>query len=391
MPTYILDARAATPHFPGIGRYVKNLAIHLPALLAKEERLALIVNAGAPPPWLDGPKQAAQVNLLEAAASPFSLAQQWQIPRLIRAVQDQPAETLYHSPYYLMPYRPGAPTVLTVYDIIPLRYPQTVSRQARALFSISTQLALKTAARVAAISEAARQDFLQTFHAPPVRLSPAQIAAIPLAAEAKFQPQPPAEVERVRQRYGLPERFALYVGINKPHKNLLRLVEAWQRARPAGWRLLIGGAWDARYPQARERAAQVESIHFLGTLPDADLPALYSAAGLFIFPSLYEGFGLPVLEALACGAPVLCSRASSLPEVAGEAALYFDPFQVEDMAGVIQQAAGDAALRAALTGRGPEQAGRFSWRRASQATLELYRQALGQTGASIVFHPRKNG
>jgi alpha-1,3-rhamnosyl/mannosyltransferase len=202
----------------------------------------------------------------------------------------------------------------------------------------------------------------------------------------------------LRRRLALPERYALYLGSNKPHKNLPRLIEAWARVRRSevGTRhthhatrnnskskirnpkLLIAGAWDERYPEAKHLAESLyvtDSVHFLGPIPNADLPILYAGAELFIFPSLYEGFGLPVLEAMACGTPVACSNASSLPEVTGDAALLFDPTDVATMAAAMQQMLGDQTLRRELSEKGRAQAARFSWERTAQEALAAYRVA----------------
>jgi glycosyltransferase involved in cell wall biosynthesis len=141
---------------------------------------------------------------------------------------------------------------------------------------------------------------------------------------------------------------------------------------------VIAGAWDPRYPQVKQLAARLnltQAIIFLGSIPEADLPALYGAARLFVFPSLYEGFGLPVLEALSCGTAVACSRASSLPEVAGEAAVYFDPADPDRIAEALVRALNNEALLEDLRARGLEQARKFSWRRTARQTLQVYRQA----------------
>ncbi|MGQ9489415.1 MAG: glycosyltransferase family 4 protein [Anaerolineae bacterium] len=438
MPHYILDARTATPHFPGIGRYVANLAANLIPLLAADERLTILYDPAHP---LALPPSEA-VRLVPAPVSPFSLRQQWALPQLIRELGgcsgpeaarrppsglaglsgpgEEPAEAsipangpggqlakasipadglgeepakasipaqhprghgtsaagvIYHSPYYLMPYRPGAATVLTVYDLIPLRHPEHSTARARLLFRWATALALRTARVVIAISDFTRRDFLAEFH-----LAPEHIAAIPLAADPIFRPQPAEAVAAVRARYNLPAQYALYVGSNKPHKNLVRLLEAWQMAHGA-WpmadsRLVIAGAWDARYPEAKERAEALglgDQVMFLGPVAEADLPALYAGATLFVFPSLYEGFGLPVLEAMACGTPVICARGSSLPEVAGDAAWLVDPLDVAGLAEALARLWSDPALRAGLQQRGLAQAQRFSWQATAQQTLLCYR------------------
>jgi glycosyltransferase involved in cell wall biosynthesis len=381
MSHYVLDARTATPHFPGIGRYVTSLARALVPQLRPGERLTLLGHPDHPIPLPASP--AVQVHPL--AVSPFSLTQQWEVPSLLRRL----GADLYHSPYYLMPYLPGLRTVLTVYDVIPLRHPEHSSVRARLLFRLTTALALLSAAQVLAISEAARQDFVADFRVPAGR-----IRAIPLAADPAFRPQPPQVIEEVRRRYNLPDRFVLYLGSNKPHKNLVRLVQAWRHAgcrlQVAGSqvpvsRLVIAGAWDPRYPEARMLAEQgnnlqpstfnLQSIVWLGRVPEADLPALYAAAAAFVFPSLYEGFGLPVLEAMACGAPVVCSAVSSLPETAGDAALLVDPTDVDALAAALARVLLEPDLAADLRARGFEQAARFTWDRTAAETLSIYRQA----------------
>lgn len=384
MSHYVLDARTATPHFPGIGRYVTSLAQALVPQLRPGERLTLLCHPDHPLPLPASPA----VQVYPLAVSTFSPAQQWVVPGVLRRL----AADLYHSPYYLMPYRPGVRTVLTVYDVIPLRHPEYSSARARLLFRLTTALALRSAAQVIAISEAARQDFVADFHIPASR-----IRAIPLAADPAFRPQPPEAIRDVRRRYDLPERFVLYLGSNKPHKNLVRLVQAWRMAnselRITNEKLVVAGAWDPRYPEAKELADSFNmtsidkdrypqstilnlqsSIVWLGRVPEADLPALYSAAAAFVFPSLYEGFGLPVLEAMACGAPVICSAVSSLPETAGDAALLVDPTDVDALAAALARVLVEPGLAADLRARGFAQAARFTWERTAAETLSMYRQ-----------------
>ncbi len=365
--TFVLDARTATAHFPGIGRYVVNLARAMAPLLEGDERLILLRDPDRPSPWDLSGLAGERVKVVDVSCSPFSLRQQWAIPRLLRRLRAD----LYHSPYYLMPYWTGVPTLLTVYDLIPLLFPGHVSRRARWLFRWTMSLALRSATDVVAISQSTRSDLQRVFSIRP------EMTSIPLAADPVFSPCPPTEIEAVRRKYALPETFVLYLGSNKPHKNLVSLIEAISHITHYASRftLVVAGAWDPRYPEARQlaEARGVENVRWLGPVPEADLPALYSGAIALVFPSLYEGFGLPVLEAMACGTPVACSSTSSLPEVVGDAALTFPPTDPRAIAEALARLLQDADLRADLRERGLQQAARFSWKRTAEETLALYR------------------
>lgn len=376
-PHYILDARTATEHFPGIGRYVANLARAMGPLLGPEERLTFLRDPSRHSPWDLSALARERVRVVDVPLSPFSPRQQWVIPRILRRL----GADLYHSPYYLMPYRPGVPTVLTVYDVIPLKFPAQSTFQARMLFRWAMRMVLRAARLVLAISEATARDLAHHF---PV--APERITVTPLAADPIFSPRPPAEVEVLCRQYGLPESFVLYVGSNKPHKNLIRLVEAWAQMTDYGIRstLVIAGVWDPRYPEPRRLAERLglQNIRWLGPVPESDLPALYSAATLFVFPSLYEGFGLPVLEAMACGAPVVCSNTSSLPEVAGDAALLVDPTDVKALAVAIADLLRDEARQEEMREKGLQQAARFSWEWTASMTLDVYRNVIGRASVT---------
>ncbi len=366
MSHYILDARTASARFPGIGRYVRNLSSALTPLLAADEQLTLLGNTAS------GEASQPGAKTYPVPVSPFDISQQWRIPLLLRRLRaDGPA--LYHSPYYVMPYRPGLPTVLTFYDITPLRYPRSVSGKARLFFRLASTLALRAASHVAAISEATRDDLIRYFSVPT-----AKVSVTPLAADSRFQPQPASEINRAREKYGLPARFVLYVGINKPHKNLPGLIDAYaQLAAAHAPPLVIAGVWDERYPQARQRAEQNQlgdRVRFLGAVDEGDLPALYGAASLFVFPSLYEGFGLPVLEAMACGTPVACANTASLPEMVGRAGRLFDPHSVAEIRDAMAELLEDSSQRVELSERGVARASEFSWQATAAATLRCYRE-----------------
>ncbi len=381
MSQYILDARTAVPHFPGIGRYVSNLASALTPLLSPGESLTILDSPTAPAlqdtsassPELE-PAAKRPGTTVTSPVSPFDIRQQWQIPFLLKRLRSGGA-AVYHSPYYLMPYRTALPTLLTFYDIIPLRFPQTVPARAKLLFRLAATLALRASDHVATISNAARSDLVGCF-----RIPASKVSVTPLAASSRYQPQPANEVGRVRQKYHLPDQFLLYLGINKPHKNLPALIDAYaQMASRHAPPLVIAGAWDSRYPQPKQHAARLQlgdAVRFLGPVNERDLPALYSAATLFVFPSLYEGFGLPVLEAMACGTPVACSNTPGLAEVAGDAALLFDPLSVTEIRNAMTELIEDSRQRARRAEQGLARAALYSWQATAEATLRCYRQLL---------------
>ena len=388
MTHYVLDARTATPHFPGIGRYVTNLARELISLLASDERLTIL---HAPSHPLTLPSSPA-VALLSVAAGPFGLAQQWEIPRLLRRLSADLYHSALHRHALCAGYAHGLDRLrsdsaaLSGTEQPPGTPPGSSDEQPGA--------ARRRVSRWRSPRPPAR-DYLAHFRVPAER-----IVTAPLAADPAFRPQPDAAIAALRARLALPERYVLYLGSNKPHKNLVGLVEAWKIANQQidesasqqipdhvsrftfhASRLVIAGAWDERYPEAKQRVAALDlgdSVTFLGPVAGADLPALYAGAELFVFPSLYEGFGFPVLEAMACGTPVICSNVSSLPEVAGSAALQVDPRDTDALAAAMDRVLGDAALRQSMRREGLAQAGRFSWTRTAQQTLAAYRRVLNE-------------
>jgi glycosyltransferase involved in cell wall biosynthesis len=358
----VIDGRTATPHFPGIGRYVTNLVRSM-AGAETDMSVSLIQDpsAASPDPALTS---------IPCALSPFSLRQQWVVPGLLKKNR----AALYHSPYYLMPYHLPVPTVLTCYDVIPLIFfPQYFTSWQKVIYRIANKLAFRAASKVIAISETTRRDAIRFFG-----IEPDRIRAIPLGVDSRFTASPGPAIEAARNKYGLPDQYVLYVGTNKPHKNLVRLVEAWgifHRETTSRHALVIAGYWDKRYPEARQLAERADlsgSVFFAGPVDEADLPALYSGATLFVFPSLYEGFGLPVLEAMACGTPVACGRTDALIEVAGDAASLFDPVDSMAMADCLADLLSDPDKLQRLGEAGIKRAAGFSWERTAAATWEVY-------------------
>lgn len=356
----VFDARSITDHYPGIGRYGSGLT-H--ALAQRDDvRLTLLVDPRATNTFHSLP----DVERVAVPHSPTSLGQQWVVPRLLKRLQAD----VYHSPYYLMPYLVPCPTVVTFYDLIPLLFPRTHSALFRLVYRGAHRLAAAAADRIIAISEATAVDLVRA------SLPAEKITTIALGVGSEFRPRSPREVGALRSQYNLPESFALYVGTNKPHKNLPRLIEAWASVTPSRT-LVIAGREDPRYPRAADVAADFGArVAAIGGVDEVDLAVLYSAASLFVFPSLYEGFGLPVLEAMACGTPVICCNTSSLPEVASDAAMMVDPLDVGALTKTVERVLGDGKLWTELKDKGLAHAAAFSWERTARETKAIYDQAL---------------
>ncbi len=348
----LFDARTIAPHYPGVGRYGLGLLGALARLPGTH--VTALVEAGAPAPLGLPRLDAARVR---------TLADQLGTPARLR--RGLPAgRWVYHSPFYLYPYGIGLPAVVTLYDVTPLTHPAGYSAPTRALYALAHRFAARRARRLITLTAAARDEC---------------VAQLGLPA-SKFVVVPPGHTPSLVPPTELAsEPFLLYVGINKPHKNLPALVEAYAALGRGAPPLRLAGPLDPRYPQARqaaERAGLGDRVRFLGRVPEAELGRLYRQATLLVLPSLAEGFGFTVLEAMAGGTPVACSDLPVLREVAGEAALYFDPRQPATITAALDQALRQPELRAALRQRGLARAGEFTWQRAAQATLAVYESAL---------------
>jgi glycosyltransferase involved in cell wall biosynthesis len=293
-------------------------------------------------------------------AAPYSLAEQIRIPyRLLRE-----GVALVHEPHYVLPPLTRCRSVVTIHDCIHLMFPQYLpSRLAHVYARGAMWTATRQAERILTVSEASRRDILRFFDIPAEK-----VQVVHNAIDDRFlTPPDEATTERVRQRYQLDHPFVLYVGNIKPHKNIERLIDAFGRARPdgpAGLKLVIIGDEVSKYPTLRQgvhRHKLDKHVRFLGFQPQETLASFYQLAGAFVFPSLYEGFGLPPLEAMACGTPVITSNVSSMPEVAGDAAVLVDPYDVDALAQAMVRVFADQTLRDTLIARGHARARQFSW------------------------------
>ena len=299
---------------------------------------------------------------------------------------------LFHSPdFTLPPTLPGVPTLLTVHDLSFIRDPDSAWPSLRAFLNKAVPRSVRRATHVLADSRATKDDLVELFGTPPEK-----ITVLYSGVDARFKPvRDQTEIDQVCAKYQLPRPFILSVGTLQPRKNYGRLIEAFgqvigtkhpsttPRARSStallsaqdAWHLVIIGGKGWMYESIFEHVKQLGlegRVHFPGFVDDADLPALYAAADVFAYVSLYEGFGLPLLEAMACGTPVIGSKASSLPEVSGEAGLQVDPRSVDDIVRALRQMFDQPELRERSIGRGLERAQLFTWDKAARELLAIY-------------------
>jgi glycosyltransferase involved in cell wall biosynthesis len=300
----------------------------------------------------------------------------WEQVGLPREVRRRELDLL-HSPHYTMPLRHPARAVVTFCDMTFVLHPELHQAMKRLYFPAMMRWSARNADRLITISESTRDDLVRLW-----RLDPRRVTAVQLAADAVYEPVGAGRIAAACRRYGVqPSSYILYVGVLEPRKNVDRLVAAFGRAaeRLQGLDLVIAGKRGWMYDQI---FAQVEAlglrdrVRFPGYVAKEDLPALYGGARLFAYPSRYEGFGLPVLEAMRCETPVVTTNVSSMPEVAGDAALLVDPDDVAGLADALVRLVNDPTLARDLARRGRERAARFSWERCARETLDVYEQVV---------------
>jgi len=354
----------------GTGRYVEEL---LPALLDLDGDLRITVwwpGSIPAPPWADRVELVPQPRALGA-----------RVLRECRFKKMRRDFDVVHFPATIGPLDGGDNVVVTVHDCIFLRHPEWFRWERAQYYRWAGRRSIRRAARVIADSRATARDVHDLLGVPRDRID-----TIPLGVDLAFHPRPEAEVAAARTRHGLPERYFLYVGTLEPRKNLARLVRAWdQIAGDIPDALVIAGrpGWKTRPFDAAVRAARHrDRILLPGFLPDSDLPALLTGARAFVWPSLYEGFGLPVLEAMACGAPVITSNTSGLSEVAGDGAIRVEPEDEDAIRAALHLLSTDGERTRQLRERGLKQASNYTWRQCAQSTLETYQGVAGRCGQS---------
>ena len=362
-----IDARKL--HDFGIGTYIRNLLRHLARIDRDSEYVLLCRESDLEVASQLGPNFRA---VLEPSPN-YSLREQIHVPWVLH--REKP--DVFHAPHYVLPPATRCRSVVTIHDCIHLMFPQYMRNRAAYFYArASMWSAAHQAHRILTVSQASKRDIIHFFSVPPEK-----VVVVYNAIEERFSDTPSEEaIERVRERYQLNHPFVLYVGNIKPHKNLVRLIEAFAELRRREFdelKLLIIGDEISKLPALR-RAVHSHKLHkhvrFLGYLEDETLASLYRLASVFVFPSLYEGFGLPPLEAMASGTPVVTSNVSSMPEVTGDAAILVDPYSVDSIVEGIARVLTDPALSADLRRKGIARAREFSWDRSVQRTRQLYQE-----------------
>jgi glycosyltransferase involved in cell wall biosynthesis len=367
-----LLARTGTYREAGLSKHIAALVRHLLALQTPHH-WTVFVGQGQRPPWLtDSPHVTVRESRLPTLRPPVRIA--WEQTILPFDAARYRLDVLA-CPVNVRPLLPTPPAVVTVHDLVFLRYPDRFRRSKRLYLRAMTGLSVRRARRVIAVSESTATDIVQLLGLPRRR-----ITVIPNGLDnPALRPLPPAEVAAFRRAKDLPERMILYLGTLEPRKNLPALIRAYATVREAtGATLVLAGGkgwfYDEIFHTVRDLGLE-DAVRFPGYVPDAELPLWYNSAEVFAYPSLYEGFGLPALEAMACGLPVIAANTSALPEVMGDAGLLVAPTDEAALAGAIQAVLTDPALAARLRAAGPPQAARFSWEAGARRTLAVYESA----------------
>lgn len=375
-----IDYTSAATQSAGIGRYTREL---LRALLAlpSDNRYSLFYASRSRIEQSAISNQQSAISNQQSAIRRLPFHDKWLMRLWHRLQIPIPVELivgkvdLFHSPdFTLPPTLPGVPTLLTVHDLSFIRDPDSAWPSLRAFLNKAVPRSVQRATHVLADSQATKNDLVELFGTPA-----GKITVLHSGVEARFAPvRDQSEIDRVCAKYQLPRPFILSVGTLQPRKNYARLIEAFaSMAASIPHHLVITGGqgWlvESIFEQVK-RSGLEGRVLFPGFVDDADLPALYSAAHVFALVSLYEGFGLPLLEAMACGTPVVGSNISSLPEVIGEAGLQVDPRSVDDIASALQQMIDRPELCQRSIGLGLERAKMFSWDKAARELLAIYDQ-----------------
>lgn len=363
-----IDARpiSDTPH--GISRYALNLITQL-ALLDQSHEYLLLIRPDAQQLLPPLPKN---FKLRECFTPNYSVTEQLIIPRLLK----KESVNLFHSTTYSAPVIQPCNTVITIHDLIPLIFPHHYGWQHAVYYNQVVRRALQKAERILTVSHSSKRDLMRLFD-----LDQDRIVVTYNGVDDRFRPDDTGlSKNKIKEVLGIKDPYILSVVNNKPHKNTSTLIRAFHKfleKAAVPYRLVFAGIGQmAQLAENRSRGTSEKSIFVLPHVTDDVLIALYQNAVLFVLPTLYEGFCLPVLEAMACGTPVITSNVSSLPEVVGDAAILIDPNNVDELSQAIYNVLADSTLQKELREKGIHQAKKFSWSETGKQTLRVYEEVL---------------
>ncbi len=371
-----IDAHAIGSQSTGNETYIKNLILALAEIDRFNEYVLFFTRPEVARQW-EGRFPNVRVQLIRPH-TPYA-----RIPVSFPLAMYRAGVDLIHVQYTAPPFC-HKPIVVTIHDLSFEHFPQFFTPRERFFFRRTIPHTARRAAKVLTVSEYSRRDIINTY-----RLPPEKVVVTPNGVGPEFKPtRDMGRLQAVRRKYGIERPYLLSVGNLQPRKNLARLIKAYSQLREMvedfRHQLVIVGkrAWLHRnILHEAHRSRYAEDVVFTGYVPEDDLPALYSGATVFLYPSIFEGFGLPVLEAMACGTPVITSNSSSLPEVVGEAGLMVDPYDEDAWVRTILRVVEDRQLWGELAERSVRRAARFSWRRTAELTLAVYREV--GAGASV--------
>ena len=371
----LVDAIPMTGLLTGIARYLRNLYV----AMAQMNQVDLFYFKGGIPvksmPALaesDKWQQTTRAvrNLPDPIVFGMRAARWLKYEHDLNRICRKKAFDIYHETAFTPAKLSLIPTVYSIYDLSLRRYRETHPRERVWFFEYFIKRRLQYVGHILTISEFIRQEIIEDF-----KLPPSMVTAIPLAPDPLFASCAADIVKKIRIKYNLPDSYLLFVSSLEPRKNIDLLIEALHMANTDIPLVLVGwnGWGDKKWFEKIKETDLKNRIYFTGHIPDDDLKAIYNGAQALVYPSLYEGFGLPIVEAMACGCPVICSNAASMPEVAGDAAILIDPARSDELAQAIETVVHDAEIRTKLVARGFKQADSFTWNHTARKTLEVFK------------------
>lgn len=366
-----IDARSL--HYEGVGRYIKELIRNLSALDRSNEYIVYFLSEQS---LMENAVKQSNFHNTVLQIGIYDLHKQ---PCLYYRLYRDNLDIFHATDHWIVPFIATCPVVVTVNDVLVMTARKNLSCKVLAYGTIVTRIALSAAKRIIAVSDFARKEVVEM-----IPRTEKKISVIYHGVGEEFTPHGDSEISAIREKYQIDKRYILYVGSLKSHKNVPRIIEAFSRL-PVSVRqktdLVIAARLESRFSNVIKLPSLFgieNNVRFAGYVPTRDLPALYSGADAFILPSLTECFGLPIIEAMACGVPVMASKAGAIPEIGGDAGIYFDPESTDDIYHTMLRMLTDEGLRKRLSGMGLERSKNFSWKIAAQKILQVYEDVYRQ-------------